>query len=259
MDKTLLKKELEGHKLSSTVYCFEEIDSTNTFAKTLARDGASELTIVTADRQTAGRGRLGRSFYSPKDTGIYLSIIVRPSFCFEDAFLITPSVAVGISTLLDKYSIESQIKWVNDIYVKSKKVCGILTESAFNSNGKTDWAVIGIGINLVKSENGFPDEISNIADALFKSEADFGSKEKFTAEIISSVISVYKDLPSTDFVETYRERSYLTGKDVLLPNGETVRVLGIDDRCGLTVKHADGRTETITSSDVSVKLSGSSI
>ena len=259
MDKTLLKKELEGHKLSSTVYCFEEIDSTNTFAKTLARDGASELTIVTADRQTAGRGRLGRSFYSPKDTGIYLSIIVRPSFCFEDAFLITPSVAVGISTLLDKYSIESQIKWVNDIYVKSKKVCGILTESAFNSNGKTDWAVIGIGINLVKSENGFPDEISNIADALFKSEADFGSKEKFTAEIISSVISVYKDLPSTDFVETYRERSYLTGKDVLLPNGETVRVLGIDDRCGLTVKHADGRTGTITSSDVSVKLSGSSI
>ncbi len=259
MDKSLLKKELESNGFFSTVYCFEEIDSTNTFAKALARDGASELTIVTADRQTAGRGRMGRSFYSPESTGIYLSIIVRPSFSFEDAFLITPSVAVGISNLLERYSIESQIKWVNDIYVNSKKVCGILTESSFNTNGKTDWAVIGIGINLISPKNGFPDEISNIADAIFKSETDFESREKFTAEAISSVISVYKTLPSTDFITKYRERSYLTEKEAILPNGETVKVIGIDNRCGLIIEHADGKTETVTSSDVSVKLTGSSI
>ncbi len=256
MDKNLLEKTLEELKTTCKVYAFEEIESTNLTAKEMARNGENEFTLVISDSQTKGRGRLGRSFFSPDKSGIYMSIIVRPHFTFENAFLITPAAAVGVAKVLENYKIAPQIKWVNDIYVDSRKVCGILTESSFASNGLTDWAVIGIGINLVSPENGFPNDICNIAGALFKKE-NVPEKEIFAAQVASSVINVYKSLPDTAFVNEYQSRSYLTGKTVELPDKTPARVIGIDSRCGLVVELPDKTVKTITTSDVSVKVASS--
>lgn len=254
MDKNLLEKTLKELKITCKVYSFEELESTNLTAKEMARNGENEFTLVISDSQTKGRGRLGRSFFSPDKSGIYMSIIVRPNFTFENAFLITPAAAVGVAKVLENYGIAPQIKWVNDIYVDSRKVCGILTESSFTQDGITDWAVIGIGINLTSPEKGFPNDINNIAGALFeKSNAPL--KEVFAAQIVSSVINVYNTLPETDFVQHYQNKSYLTGKTVELPDKTAARVIGIDNRCGLIVELPDKTIKTITSSDVSVKLS----
>ena len=255
MDKKLLKKTLNELNTPCKIYAFEEIESTNLTAKEYARQGEKEFTLVISDSQTNGRGRLGRSFFSPNASGIYLSIIVRPRFTFEDAFPITPAAAVGVTKALEEnYGISPQIKWVNDVYVASRKVCGILTESSFTQDGITDWAVIGIGINLTAPEKGFPNDINNIAGALFeKSNAPL--KEVFAAQIVSSVINIYKTLPETGFIQEYQSKSYLTGKTVELPDKTLARVIGIDARCGLVVEFPDKSIKTITSSDVSVKIS----
>ena len=258
MDKKLLENTLESLKTPCKVVAFEQIESTNLTAKEMARGGEEEFTLVISDSQTKGRGRLGRSFFSPDKSGIYMSLIVRPHFTFEDAFLITPATAVGVAHAIEGYRLSPQIKWVNDIYINSKKVCGILTESSFTSERLTDWAVIGIGINLTQPNGGFPSEISNTASALFdKDEAP--AKEIFSAQVISSVINVYKSLPDTSFVKEYQSRSYLTGKTVELPDKTLARVVGIDSRCGLIVELADKSIKTITSSDVSVKPTSSPI
>ena len=257
MDKNIIESKLNELSAPCEIYTFDEIASTNTLAKEMAREGAKSFTLITADKQSAGRGRMGRSFFSPDGSGIYLSLIIRPRFTFEEAFLITPSVAVAITNVLEKYGIDAKIKWVNDIYVNSRKVCGILTETCFSNDGITEWAVIGIGINLLKPKNNFPEEIQNIAGYLFENENDYISREMFTAEIITSVINAYKSLPDTNFIKSYQSKSFLDNKYVILQNGETVQVVGIDDRCGLIVKHSDEKIETLTSTDVTIKITDS--
>lgn len=260
MDKQLIENTLLEYGTPCKVYTYEQLPSTNTTAKDIARCGEAEFTLVCADKQSEGRGRLGRSFYSPEDSGLYLSLIVRPKFTFDDAFLITPCTAVAVADVLkEKYNKNPQIKWVNDIYINSRKVCGILTESSFAKDGFTEWAVIGIGINLTAPKNGFPDEISSIASGVFTTSEQNPAREQITAQIISSVIRLYKMLPDTSFIEAYKEMSFLKQKMVFLQSGESVKVLGISDRCGLIIQHSDGKVETLTSSDVSVKIADSSV
>ena len=254
MDIKILNKLLEGLNTPCKIIAFDEIDSTNNKAKIYARESADSMTLVIAEKQSAGRGRMGRSFFSSENNGIYFSLILRPELKNEDAFLITPAAAVAVSDVLyDRYNIDAKIKWVNDIYINDKKVCGILTESSFKPNGFLDWAVIGVGINYVAPTNGYPEEISNIAASVFENNAP--QKELFASQIISSVISKCKNLPNDSFVSTYRMRSYLTGKTVTLPSGDEVKVTGIDNRCGLVIERSNGSIETITTSDVSVKIS----
>ena len=258
MDKKILNEQLNRLNTPCKVYAFDSLESTNTTAKEFVRNGAEEFTLIITDYQTKGRGRMGRSFYSPDKSGIYLSIITRPKFKSEDVLLITPATAVGVSNaLINSFGCQAQIKWVNDIYINNLKVCGILTESALKADGFAKYAVIGIGINMTSPAEGFPKELSGIAGAVFSS-APPCSREEFAATIISNVIKVYKDLPKTDFVSTYRSRSYLTDKTVTLHNGKAAIVRSIGDRCELIVEHADKTLERITSSEVSVKLSSQS-
>jgi len=252
MDKELIKNTLSAMNTPCNVTVFEEIESTNTTAKELARQGAPKNTVIIAESQTGGRGRLGRSFYSPDGVGLYMSIIIRPGFKYDSAFLITPAVAVAVArVLIKRYGLDAKIKWVNDIYIKNKKVCGILTESSFTKEGDMEWAVIGIGINLCPPKGGYPKEISEIAGALFDSPP---VKEIIASEIICEVISVCKDLLSKEFLSEYRRLSLLTGKHVTLPTGESVRVLGIDDSCGLIIEYPNKSVKVLTTSEVSVKL-----
>ena len=217
----------------------EETDSTNRVAKELARQGAPHGTAVLADRQTAGRGRLGRQFFSPEG-GLYLSVILRPKCPVEDLALMTPQAAVAVCRALeDTLGISPGIKWVNDLYLQGKKLCGILCEMA------GDAVIVGIGLNLYTPAGGFPTELNAVA-------LDVPVACRSLAAAI-----VERLLQPAAFLEEYRRRSLLVGKAVTVypVAGEPFAALAvdIDQRCRLVVEH-DGVRETLDSGEVSVRF-----
>ena len=254
LDKKILEQYLY-QKLNITI--FRELDSTNSYLKKLGSQGEKEMQLVIAERQTGGRGRMGRSFYSPNGTGIYFSLLIHPKFFAEKSLLLTVMAAVSVAeTVMNFNSNDVKIKWVNDIYIDGKKVCGILTEGAINANKKLDYAVIGIGINVIAPENGFPDDIKDIATAIFPGKTEENVKEKIIADVVNRFFEMYNGT-DTDFVKRYKEYSYLTGKEVNIVSGENTRpatVIDITDDCHLLVKNEYGETEEISSGDVSVRV-----
>ena len=210
------------------VTVLEEIDSTNTFLKKQV-NCKEEGALVIAREQTAGRGRLGRTFVSQKN-GLYMSLLLKPDF--SDILKITTMAAVAVSRATDKHK-ESKIKWVNDIYVDDKKVSGILTEGVFEG-GQLKGAILGIGVNLIKPEKGMDESIKDIADYIF--EKDTGVADQFVADIINNFFDIYK---SKEYVQEYQNKSYLTGKSVFFEKDNRTYsgiVTGIDGNCGLIVE-----------------------
>ena len=254
MDKKILEQYLEP-KLNITI--FEELDSTNNYLKKLGSKGEKENQLVIASSQTGGRGRMGRTFYSPNGTGIYFSLLLHPEFSAEKSLFLTVMAAVSVAeTVMNYNKNDVKIKWVNDIYIDGKKVCGILTEGAINSDKSLDYAVVGIGINVIAPKNGFPEDIKNIATSIFQGNTEENNKEKIIAEVVNRFFKMYNGI-DTDFVKRYKEYSYLTGKEINIISGETTRpatVIGITDDCHLLVKNENGIIEEISSGDVSVRV-----
>lgn len=253
MDKKILEKYL-NQKLNIEI--FDELDSTNTHLKKIGSKGEKENQLVIAESQTGGRGRMGRTFYSPNGTGIYFSILLHPKFSAEKSLFLTVMAAVSVAETVMKYNKNNvKIKWVNDIYIDGKKVCGILTEGAINNEKMLDYAVVGIGINVSAPENGFPDDIKNIATAIFLGNTDEYIKEKIVSDIVNRFFNMYNGVDN-DFIRRYKEYSYLTGKEINIISGETIRpatVIDITDDCHLLVKNEKGEIEEISSGDVSVR------
>lgn len=254
MDKKALEQFL-NQKLNITV--FPELDSTNNYLKKFGSQGEKENQLVVALSQTGGRGRMGRSFYSPNGTGIYFSLLLHPEYAIEKSLFLTVMAAVSVAETVMKYNKNDvKIKWVNDIYIDGKKVCGILTEGAINSDKMLDYAVVGIGINVIAPENGFPQDIKDIATAIFPGNTEAYIKERIVADVINRFFSMYNG-DDKDFVKRYKEYSYLTGKEINIISGENTRpatVIDITDDCHLLVKNEYGETEAISSGDVSVRL-----
>ena len=254
LDKKILEKCLNP-KLNIVI--FQELDSTNNYLKIIGSKGEKENQLVIALSQTGGRGRMGRSFYSPNGTGIYFSLLLHPKFSAEKSLFLTVMAAVSVAETVMKYNKNDvKIKWVNDIYINGKKVCGILTEGAINSNKMLDYVVVGIGINLIAPENGFPDEIKDTATAVFPGKTQDNIKEKIVADVVNKFFDMYNGI-DTDFIKRYKEYSYLTGKDINIISGETVRpatVIDITDDCHLLVKNENDKIEEISSGDVSVRI-----
>lgn len=254
MDKKILEQYL-NQKLNITI--FDELDSTNNYLKKIGSNGEKENGLVIALSQTGGRGRMGRSFYSPNGSGIYFSLLLHPKFSAEKSLFLTVMAAVSVAETVMKYNKNDvKIKWVNDIYIDGKKVCGILTEGAINSNKMLDYVVVGIGINLIAPENGFPDEIKDTATAVFPGKTQDNIKEKIVADVVNKFFDMYNGI-DTDFIKRYKEYSYLTGKDINIISGETVRpatVIDITDDCHLLVKNENDKIEEISSGDVSVRI-----
>ena len=236
-------KELTG---LNDVLVLAETDSTNTFLKKQAGE-KSEGAVVIAQKQTAGRGRLGRTFVSEKN-GLYMSIFLQPEF--KDITLITTMAAVAVLRAVERFTErEAKIKWVNDIYLDDKKVSGILTEGVFEGNNLVG-AVLGIGVNLQNPEKGMDESIKDIAGYLF--EEDQGIANEFTAYIINSFFDIYK---KADHIEEYRKKSYLTGKEVFYILNDIEHsgtVLGIDDDFGLIINE-ENREIKLKCGEVSVK------
>lgn len=239
---------------------FDVIDSTNNLAKEM-EVGLKPLMIV-ADRQTAGRGRLGRSFASPASTGLYMTLALRPTFDLDKALYVTMAAAVAVCRAMEKVaSVRGRIKWVNDIFYQKKKVCGILTEAQSNfETGKIDKLIIGIGVNCFPGS--FPEELANIAGPIADSPAAF-SRGKLVAEIFNETMAVLEDLESMRFLREYRSKCFILGKNILVhPNLDQrsikARAIDIDENGGLVVEYMEGRKirqmETLTTGEVSIRL-----
>lgn len=243
-----------GDKLEKRIYVrvFETVGSTNDELKRLARRGFCEGTVIAAGEQTAGKGRLGRSFCSPKDVGLYMSILLRPGVEADDALAITTAAGTAVSEAIDALcGVQSGIKWVNDVYVDGRKVCGILTESSSDRNG-VSFAVLGIGVNV--SDREFPEDIRDRAGSL---GADPDMRPKLAGGILTRFFEYYDAFPSRAYMDEYRRRSLLTGKTIVYESGgneHSALVTGIDDAARLIVRGDDGNVKYLTSGEVRIKI-----
>lgn len=258
-EKFMTKEGIAKHlERDIALNIFDSIDSTNNYAKELAAGGTEHGTTVLALQQTGGRGRLGRSFHAPEGTGIYMSIILKAEADFSRALPVTTAASVAVSRAISKVcGKEPEIKWVNDIYLNSKKVCGILAEAVTDpATGLPEAIVVGIGINC--STEGFPEELLEIAGAV---EGDY-DPQQLTAQVINELLELADGLDPADFISEYRNRSMVIGKTVKVykggyspdKTGISARVLDIDDNGGLKVIYSSGERETLSSGEISIRI-----
>lgn len=255
-----ISPHISAGKLGKRIICLESVSSTNDYLKTLAAEGAIEGTVVVANHQTAGRGRMGRSFVSPPGKGIYLSVLLRPEYAPNEIIGLTSMAAVAICEAIEAVSsIKTGIKWVNDIVAEEKKICGILTEmSLTGESGQVQYIVIGAGVNVLQSNEDFPDEVLRKATSLLMLGSENVSRPLLAAEIVNSLDCIYKSLPEPKegFWEKYRSRSITIGRKVkVLRGGGEIDGFAedIDSDGGLIVRYHDGKRETLGFGEVSVR------
>lgn len=253
-----LAAELKGPAAALRIKIFDSVDSTNTAARLAHESGEAPGLAVLAGRQTEGRGTRGRSFFSPEGTGLYLSVLFEPDIPITDSALVTTSAAAAAALALEKISGERiDIKWVNDLYLRGRKICGILTEGFMTGKGWT--CIVGIGINLMPPEKGFPEELSLTAGALFPYGCgDISSlRIKAAGEILNRFMEFAGGLRQRTYLPFYRERLFVVGKriSVISPSGiRAAEALGTDDFCRLLVRYDDGTEEYLASGEISVKV-----
>lgn len=237
----------------------EETGSTNSDLFKLGMSEDEDCALI-AFHQTNGKGRRGRDFFSPSDSGIYLSLLLHPNCDVKKATLITTLMAVAAARALEKFCDEKiDIKWVNDLYVSQKKVGGILTEcSAEIINGIPKYVVTGIGINLFPPAGGYPQNIKDKASSVFNSDIRSKSKDELLLlrkNIAKAVISefelLYKEFPKVLHLNEYKERSFIIGRNVRIVGGPEVFVKGIDDDFKLIVS-TEGQDILLDTGEVSL-------
>lgn len=241
--------------VSLTVY--NETDSTNNRLRELAAAGAPEGAVALACTQTGGKGRLGRSFFSPTDTGLYMSILLRPQMSAAEAVRITTAAAVAVAEGAEQVSgRQADIKWVNDVYMADKKICGILTEASFSlENGGLDYAVCGIGINVYEPEGGFPEELRGIAGAVLSEPAE-DIRNRLAGLVISRFMRYYRELSENSFLQGYRQRLIWRGERIDLIRGSEIQpatLIDVDEQCRLIVELPDGVRREISSGEISIR------
>lgn len=246
---------LDTDDFGRTVEVHTVVDSTNTRAKALAAQGAVHGTLVVARSQTGGRGRFGRNFHSPDATGIYMSLILRPQLPAEKAVMITSMTAVAVARAIERMAdVQVQIKWVNDLYISGKKVCGILCEAGMDfESGQLEYAVVGIGVNTARAE--FPEEIRDIATSIGNVCGMDISKNRLIAEICNCMEEMYGELDSGAFMAESRARSNVIGRNVIvLRGGERFPAKAIDiDGQGSLVVETEAGVQAVHSGEVSVR------
>lgn len=250
--------------MEENIFTYKSLASTNNTAKQMAFDGAANGTVILAEEQTQGRGRLGRSFFSPEGKGIYMSFIVRPDYNISKSLLTTTAAAVAVCLALkEACGEEAQIKWVNDIYLGGRKVCGILTEAMTNfETGQIDAIIIGIGVNCSTRDDEFPEDIRQTAGALSAPV----SRNKLAAFIINHLRHILNHIgegPYPVFMDEYRRRSMVLRKDIKVFNNFTnsgsdeylkAKAIDISDDGGLIVIYEDGRKDTLTTGEISIRV-----
>lgn len=260
---------------AARLHVMDSVDSTNKEAKRLAIGEPDDVHLIVANQQTEGRGRLGRSFYSPADTGVYMSFIFRPSFTIDKAPLATCAAAVAVTKAIRTVTgKQCQIKWVNDVYYNDKKICGILTEGVTGiESRKLDYIIIGIGINCHPAD---------LAAKAGSNAGDLGgglTRNQLVAKIADELLPLISKMDPDDFMPYYSEHSLVLGKKIrifkggfdgaspeeaeepaasegaktALKNGALATAVKITKDGGLVVAYEDGRKETLTSGEISIR------
>lgn len=284
LSAAFIEQELEKSGISLHVQVEKQVDSTNNVLKQYAADGERRDMVLLAEQQSAGRGRRGRSFFSPEGTGLYMSLLLHPDAAPQEAAMLTTLTAAAAARAVEKVSGgETEIKWVNDVRMRGKKISGILTEGSTSmEEGKLEYVVVGIGINIYEPEGGFPEEVRDVAGAVFASHVPKENlRNCLAAEFLKNFMEYYRNFPARDYLEEYRKRSFVIGKRVRIispgrepeqrkgPGAEdagcnaeanarasaraSALVLGIDDDCHLKVQYDDGRVEYLSSGEISIR------
>jgi len=226
------------------LYFYETTDSTNTRAVEILKNQNPDKFVVVANEQTNGQGRSGKKFYSPKDTGIYFSVVIHSDCDISDIVGITPMAAVAVVNSLEKSThLNPKIKWVNDIYLNDRKICGILVKAVGNAY------IIGIGINVTTKD--FPPDISNIAGSVGL-ETD---TNLLVYDIVNSIIDMSEELEERKFMNDYRKKSLVIGREInYYINGVQFdgTAIGIDNSGGLIVEK-NGTKKVLTSGEITVR------
>ncbi|MBO5489216.1 MAG: biotin--[acetyl-CoA-carboxylase] ligase [Eubacterium sp.] len=261
-----VRLKLEEPYAGGEIVVLKQTDSTNQEVKRRALDGAEDGLIVIAEEQTAGKGRKGRNFYSPKGPGIYMSMLFRPQGKkAENVVLITTATSVAICRAIRKvFHEEPQIKWVNDVYFRGKKICGILTEAVSDfETGGIDVVVVGIGINYKEPNGGFPEEIRETAGAICDAN-ECVPRNDLVAAVINELYCLYDELEEKKFMDDYRKMSNVIGKEVRFSTGyesvapeesawEYGKAVDIDEDGGLVVE-VNGEKKVLRTGEITLRV-----
>lgn len=248
-----------GHPWGQLLIHLDTVDSTNSYAKQLAQQGAPDGTVLIADHQTGGRGRMGRSFSSPAGLGLYFSLILRPECPPEQLMHLTCAVGLAASDAVYQASgLLPGIKWTNDLVVGKHKLGGILTELSIDAATKlVEYAIIGIGINCHQARSDFPQPLQHIATSLA-----LCSHRTSRAVLAAALMQTLPDMRSSlltqkdSIMRRFSERCVTIGQDVCVCRGETVRhahALGVDADGALLVRYEDGTHGAVASGEVSIR------
>ena len=253
----LIESGLKTEQIGRRLYVYDEVDSTNSIAKKFASEDAPHGTTVIADMQSAGRGRLGRSFISPSGKGIYVSILVRPTFSLEFASMITTAAAVAGAEAVETLSgHEVGVKWVNDLYMNGKKICGILTEASMGLEMQSlDYAIIGIGINIRSVGTSFDAELKKRASSIEDESGVKVDRNALCSKLLNRIEKYFATIEERGFLEEYRRRELLTGNMITANVGsESIKGVaeGIDDNANLIVRLENGELRHIGSGEANL-------
>ena len=250
----------QGGILGRELHCLDTIDSTNSYAKRIAMTGAPEGTVVIANDQTAGRGRMGRQFQSPRDKGIYLSVLLRPEMEPQRLMPVTAMAGVAVCDAVEKVcGVRPGLKWPNDPGIGNRKLCGILTEMSLEGEtGRVQYLVLGIGINVGQEAEDFSPDVAAIATSLSAYLGRPVSRPELAAALIHELERLYETLKAgdlSDYLNAYRRDCVNLGKTVQLlgEEREVVTAVDIDGEFGLVVRTGDGAEKTVRSGEVSVR------
>ncbi len=249
----LLSEALKGHR----VIAHKTIDSTNLEAKRIVNEDPTFEGVILSEEQTKGRGRLGRVFYSPSESGLYMSLVLRPVADLDNATLITTAAAVAVCQAIETLTGKKpQIKWVNDIFLDGRKVCGILTEAGADiESGQLEWLVVGIGLNLTSRPEDWPEELRPIAGSLYPGGPAPVSRAALAGAIARELLGL---CPAFDCLDEYRARCFVPGHWVTVCTGTesyAAKAVAIDDAGRLIVQREGGRTEALCHGEVSIRPS----
>lgn len=259
MKENILKNLSPEYPWKEHFHFFSELDSTNDRLKVMARQGAPHGTVLLADRQTGGHGRMGRTFLSPEGMGVYLSILLRPNCAPADLMHLTCATGVAMCEAVEQAArFRPSIKWTNDLVYGKRKLGGILTELGLNPKGGVDYAIIGIGINCCQAETDFAPEIRDIAGSLSMAAGREIDRSQVAAAMMDALCQMSGNLLSEKawLLDQYRKDCITVGQDISLLRGEEVRhghAVDVDDNGALVVAFPDGSMEAVNSGEVSVR------
>ena len=258
LSEKIISDRLTTDFIGRNMMLLPSANSTNQYLKEMDTSTVSDGYVVIADGQENGRGRYGRTFISPRGEGIYMSILLTPKCSWQNIRLITVCAAVAVAKAVENIcGVRADIKWVNDIFMNGKKLCGILTEALMSGElGEVDSVIVGIGINTGKIHK----DVEDIATSVKAETGLYGIRNSLIAEVLNQFEKVYRDCGKKekmrDILNYYERRLFIKGRDVLVNNRKdkyTAKVLGIDENAALVVRLRNGAEEHITSGEIQLQ------